>query len=103
MTVSVPLFDPVYVKVAVPLASVVALPEVAFGPVTVNATLAPEIGVAVGPLPFFRTAVMVWVVPLTLGPAEMGLSASEIGWGLTVIVTFDVLVNCESFAASCRT
>ena len=44
---------------AIPLAFVVELPVVAFGPVTVNATDAPEIGVAVGPVPVLSRAVIV--------------------------------------------
>jgi hypothetical protein len=77
--VSFPLWAPVYVKVALPVESVAALPVVAFGPVTVNCTVAPEIGVAVAPVPFFSKAAKVCVVPVTSGPAK-GVQAHMRHW-----------------------
>jgi len=95
----------VYVNIAVPVESVVPLPVVVFGPVTVNCTATPEIGVAVVPVPFFSKAASVCVVPVTSGLAkgELRDSVKEIGSDLTVIVTFELVLNCESFAVSCKT
>ena len=92
-----------------PEAFVVAVPVVAFAPVTVNCTSAPTTGVDAVPCP--TRTVIAWVVPATSGPAVAGdrVSVSVGGCNTTVaeanfvvsawLVAVTVTVCAEAIAA----
>ena|ERR1700676_1757400 len=84
---------------ATPLLFVVALPLVAFAPVTVNCTAAPTTGTPA----WVTVAVNVWAVPVTLGPAIAGAKTIVDGAGLTVIVVVALLLSWVSLAVSFST
>src|SRR6476661_584127 len=85
ITVSTPLFVPVYVKTAAPVESVIALPDALLAPATLNCTVAPLTGVPVAPT---TVAVIVWLDPVTSGPAIAGANVRVFG-ELTAVAAVD--------------